>query len=210
MYVVAYKNRVIAGAMPWNRGIFEGSLEKQGIKIQLGRVAPDDLPMIIDDDAKIMQAEENRPKLNPLVEYYYGPLWDTTGAVAVANYEVHDTPIENARLNLKELAAGERYKKEVAGTTINIQDTVVTIDTNRGARDIFIQKYTLMSEGETVSWKFPEGWLTLSKQELGQIVAAGTAYVQSCFDWERGISDQIDAAQTKQELLAITIIEPTE
>ena len=210
MYVVAYKNRVIAGAMPWNRGIFEGSLEKEGIKIQLGRVPPDDLPMIINDDAKIMQVEENRPEINTMVEYYYGPLWDTTGNIAVANYEVHDTPIESTRSNLKQLAADERYKKEVLGTTINIQDTTVTIDTNRGARDIFIQKYMLMTNEETVSWKFSEGWLTLSKQELGQIVTAGTAYVQSCFDWERTISDQIDAAQTKQELLAITIIEPTE
>lgn len=210
MYAVVYKNRVIVGPMDWHRGIFEGSLEKEGVKVQLGRVAPENLPLVINEDTKITTVEENRPQLNPLVEYYYGPLWDTTGDVSIANYEVHDTPIESARLNFKEQAAAERYKKENAGTTINIQGIDVTVDTARGSRDIFVQKYMLMGEDDTASWKFPEGWLTLTKQELGSIVAAGAAYIQSCFDWEMTIASQIDAAQTKQELLAITIVEAAE
>lgn len=210
MYAVVYKNRVIVGPMDWHRGIFEGSLEKEGVKVQLARVAPEELPQIINEDAKIMLVEENRPQLNPMVEYYYGPLWDATGDKAIANYEVQDTPVEFARTNFKEQAAAERYLKETSGTTINIQGTDVTVDTARGSRDIFVQKYLLMGNNDTVNWKFPEGWLTLSKQELGSCVATGAAHVQSSFDWEANIVSQIDTAQTKEELLAIEIVKPTE
>jgi hypothetical protein len=207
MYAVVYKNRVIVGPMSWNRGIFQGSLEKEKIQVTLPRVAPQELPYVINEDAKIMEVEENRPEMNPMVEYYYGPLWDVSGTRAVANYQVNDTPIESAKLNFKEQAAAERWKKENAGTKINIQNTEVTIETDRETRNIFIQKYSIMSDNESVNWKFPEGWLTLTKTELGQVIGTGAAYIQGCFDWEKNISDEIDAATTKEELLAIEIVE---
>jgi hypothetical protein len=210
MYAVVYKNRVIVGPMVWNRAIFQGSLEKEKIKVQLPRVAPENLPYIINEDAKIMLVEENRPPLNPLVEYYYGPLWDLTGNKAVANFEVNDTAIESARYNLKQQAAEERWKRETAGTKTVIQNIEVTVDTSRDGRNIFVQKYALMADDELVNWKFPERWLTLSRSELGQAITAGATYVQSCFDWERSISDQIDSSLTKQELLAIKIVDSHE
>jgi hypothetical protein len=207
MYAVIYDNRVLVGPMNWNRGMFQGALERRGIQYTLPRTAPDDLPLIIDEHAKIMQVEEIRPELNTLVEFYYGPLWDITETKAIANYEVHDTPIESARYNLKQLAAQERYKKEILGTTATIQSQLLTIDTSRGARDIFVQTYLLMGDADTVNWKFPETWLTLTKSDLGLCVTAATQYVQECFDWELNISEEIDISDTKQELLAITIVE---
>lgn len=207
MYAVVYKDRVIVGPMNWNRAIFTGSLSKEGVTDLIPRVAPETLPHIVNDDARICAVEEQRPEMNPMVEFYYGPLWDVSGDVAIANYEVQSSPIESARVNFKQQAADERYKKEVAGTTVNIQGIDVTVDTNRGSRDIFVQKYLLMSDTDTVGWKFPEAWLTLSKADLGACVAAGAQHVQSSFDWERAIVEQIDAAETKEELLAIEIVE---
>lgn len=207
MYAVIYDNRVLVGPMNWNRGMFQGALERKGIQYPLPRTAPDNLPLTINEHAKIMRVDEIRPAMNPLVEFYYGPLWDITEETAIANYEVHDSPIESMRYNLKQVAAQERYKREVLGTTTTIQEQTVTIDTNRGARDIFVQKYLLMSDTDTVNWKFPEGWLTLTKQDLGTAVQAGAQYIQSCFDWELNIAEQIDLAQTKQDLLAIIIAE---
>lgn len=207
MYAVIYDNRVLVGPMNWNRGMFQGALERKGIQYPLPRTAPDNLPLTINEHAKIMRVDEIRPTMNPLVEFYYGPLWDITEETAIANYEVHDSPIESMRYNLKQVAAQERYKREVLGTTTTIQEQTVTIDTNRGARDIFVQKYLLMSDTDTVNWKFPEGWLTLTKQDLGTVVQAGAQYIQSCFDWELNIAEQIDLAQTKQDLLAIIIAE---
>ena len=62
-----------------------------------------------------------------------------------------------------------------------------------------------MGDADTVNWKFPETWLTLTKQDLGLCVTAATQYVQECFDWELNKSEEIDNSETKQELLAIII-----
>ena len=207
MYAVIYKNRVIVGPMDWNRGIFQGSLEKENINVGMPRVAPEILPFIINEDAKVALVEEQRPELNPMVEYYYGPLWDVSGEKAIAVYEVKDTQVEFARENFKTKAAEERWKKETAGTKVTIQGIEVSLDTSRDGRNIFIQKYSIMSENEVVNWKFPEGWITLTKSELGSIVSAGSNYIQSCFDWEKTINDEIMAATSKEDLLAIVIIE---
>jgi hypothetical protein len=205
MYAVIYKDRVIVGPMTWNRAIFQGALEKQKIDVALPRVAPEQMPMIINEDARIALVEERRPEFNPLVEYLYGPLWDLTGDMATANFDVMDSPLEAAKYNLRQQAAETRWKREESGTTTTIQSQLVTLDTSREGRNIFVQKYSLMSYDDTVNWKFPEGWFTLTKSELGQVVAVGAAYIQSCFDWEKHINDQIDAAANKAELLVIQI-----
>jgi hypothetical protein len=210
MYAVVYKNRVIVGPMNWNRGIFQGSLEKEKITKTLPRIPPEQLPFTVNDDAKIMLVEEVRPEINPMVEYYYGPLWEITETKAIANYEIHDSPIESARMNFKNQASGERWRKETAGIKLNIQNIEVTIDTTRDGRNVFAQKLSLMSENETVNWKFSEGWLTLTKAELSQIVTAIDNHIQSCFDWEKSINDSIDLATTKKQLIAIEIVEKTE
>lgn len=207
MYAVVYKEKVIVGPMNWNRAIFQGALERQKITTQLPRVAPEQLPLTVNEDAQIMAVEEIRPEMNPMVEYYYGPTWSIDNNKAIASYAVVDSPIEAARVNFKNQAADERYKKEIKGVTVEVQGTAVTVDTGRDARNIFVQKYALMADDEVVNWKFPEAWLTLTRAELGQVVAGGAAYIQGCFDWEKSICDQIDAATTKEALIAIEIVE---
>jgi len=206
MYAVVYKNRVIVGPMEWNRGIFQGSLAKEQIQVQLPRVPPDTWPLTVNSDAFIAPVQENRPDMNPMVEYYYGPLWDIQSDLVIANYDVLDQPIESCRLTFKAQAAEERYRQETSGVQHQVQGVTVTLDTSRDGRNIFVQKLSFMADSDTVNWKFPETWLLLTKSDLAGIVQAGAAHIQSCFDWEKGISDQIDAAQNKQELLAIQIL----
>jgi hypothetical protein len=98
----------------------------------------------------------------------------------------------------------------VAGTKTTIQDLEVTLDTSRDGRNVFIQKYTLMGEDDVVNWKFPEGWLTLTKTELGVAVATGAAHIQGAFDWEKAKVEEIEAAETVEALNAIVIVEPQE
>jgi hypothetical protein len=208
MYAVIYENRVIVGPMAWNRAIFQGSLAKQGVHTQLPRVVPEQLPLVINEQASIMGVEEIRPEFNPYVEYLYGPLWNILPDRAQATYAVYDSPIPAARFNLKQLTAEERYRREVAGVTHEVQGTPVTLDTSRDGKNIFVQTLALMTDDQIINWKFPECWLPLTKPDLASCVAAGAAHIQAAFDWEKQISDQIDAAETKAELLAIEILPP--
>jgi hypothetical protein len=188
--------------------MFQGALERQNITVGLPRVAPEQLPLVINEDARICAVVEQRPDINPMVEYHYGPLWDLSGELAIANYDVYDTPVDFAKPNFRAQAADERYKKETSGVAVEIQGISVTADTSREGRGIFLQALTTMPDGGTINWKFPEGWLSLTKAELTSVVQAGVSHIQAAFDWEKGINDQIDAAQSKAALLAIEIVPP--
>lgn len=211
-YAIVHKNRVILGPVSWSQKYFKTVLKVRH-RIDANNIpvnAPSELPLEIDADTKIHAVTEVRPEFNPMVEYLQGPIWDFTNDVIVANYNVLDIPIENARQNFRDLAALERYKKEEAGTTTTLQDTEIFLDTSREGRNIFLQKYLLMGDEDVINWKFPQAWLSITKEELGFVIFVGSSWIQAAFDWEKDINDQINAAETKEQLLAIEIVEESD
>lgn len=212
MYALVHKERVLVGPMKWNRGLFDAALQRTGVSGHVPRIAPkpENLPLIFDEETKIMPAKYETPPMNQKTERTYGPFWTFDDDIAIGTYAVKDKEIDTVRGELKNLAAAERYNKEIVGATTTIQDTVITLDTSRDGRNIFVQKFMMMSDDEITNWKFPEGWFAISKSELGQIVQAGAAHIQAQFDWESDINDLIDIADTLDELDAIVIVEPEE
>lgn len=208
MYVVTHNDQVILGPIPWSARMFSSVIEDDlEIKVTIFPSQKNSVPLDLGNGIKIRMAVEDRPSLNPKIQMHTGPFWTFTDTTGTHSYVPVDKPIELVKQELKQVAAAERWKKEHSGVKVTVQGTDVTVDTARGARDIFVQKYLLMADGETTTWKFPEGWLTLTKSELGQCVAAGVQHVQTQFNWESGIVDQINAAQTLQELDALVIVE---
>jgi hypothetical protein len=206
MYILHYKNRVISGPRDWNTGMFKYALESVGVNASLPGVAPQSFPFVINEDTKISECVLVYPQYNKKIEYIHGPFWDFAAPVVVGTFEVKQSSIESIKNELKSIVAAERYKNEIAGTKTTIQGLEISVDTTRGVRDIFAQKYLLMSDNETVNWKFPEGWLTLTKSELGSIVSVAVTHIQSEFNWEKTKTDQIDAAISAAELDAIILV----
>lgn len=145
--------------------------------------------------------------INTKIHKLDGPFWTyddaNTEIQAVASWEQGDKDIDLVKGELKNIIADMRWAKESLGVTLTIQGVDVWCDTSRGNRDIFLQKYTVMPDNTTINWKFPSGWLELSKAELGTIVTDGSTYIQSCFDWEAAKSALIDACTTLAELDAL-------
>jgi hypothetical protein len=211
MYVLVHKERVLVGPRDWNRPIFEDALERLKLQTLLPRRDPQTLPIVIDEDTYITNAAIVIPPHNERIETYHGPYWNFENKdLAVGTYEIKYKTLGSIRELLRNEAAAERYRREVAGTKTTIQDLEVTLDTSRDGRNIFLQKYTLMGENDVVNWKFPEGWLTLTKAELGAAVSAGAAHIQGAFDWEKAKIEEIEAADTVEELDAIVIVEQEE
>lgn len=205
MYVIIHKNRVILGILPWNCQYFTNVLcTRHGIKAKLPLNEPSvsSFPWVIDEDTKIIPAEENRPAINnPLTEYYYGPTWEFTEDKAIANYEVKPHSLDDAKTNYKAKAAQQRYGQEVSGTTITIDDVEYRVETDRNSRTKYIEKYVSM--GDSVNWKFNEGWKVLTKDQMKDIVVLADTHVQSAFDEELRLNTAIDQCESLEELEAI-------
>lgn len=206
MYAIVHKERVISGPMEWNRAMFEYSLNSVGVEYYLPRLgfSDEEMPFVIDENTKVMRAELVTPEHNEKTEGTYGPFWDFSTGVAVGTYGIKTKDLGSIREYIKKRIAVLRYEKEIAGTEVTIQDTPVFIDTNRDARNVYMQKYLAMNDTDTVNWKFGLTWLTLSKADINTIIVECQNHVQSAFDWEKQKNDLIDSASTVEELDAIT------
>lgn len=206
--LVENKQTVLLGPIFWRHRFIQSELDDLDIDYTVPPVEPNSYVKISDELEIYPIADLAIPHHDAIFEQLAGPFWNFDNQVATGHYTVLPRDLEAIKNDLRSLAAAERYRKEVAGVQVTVQNTAVTVDTSRDGRNIFVQKYTLMTDADSVQWKFPETWLTLTRSELGAVVAAGAAHVQSQFDWEGAIVDQIAAASTVDELKTIVIVEP--
>ena len=120
---------------------------------------------------------------------------------AIPTFDKVAKPLDQIRQMIKDDVAGKRYVKEAAGTQVELRPGVtVTADTSRDGRAIFVQVYGTMADDTAVDWKFPEGWFTVTKTELGAVIAGGFTYIQEQFVWEKTFVDRIDATVSIEEI----------
>ncbi len=201
-FALIQDNFVIVGPKLWNKLLFEEVLQEEcDITYTLPTRNDDGTPYIISDTVKILPITSlPEPAFNSKIQRLDGPYWNFSDTTAEMYFTVGDLPIDAVKNNLIALVAANRYSAEVGGIKMTIQGNEVSIDTNRGARDIFFQAYSVLGDTETVNWKFPECWMILSKAELGSIVEAIKAHVQTCFNWEQNKQVEINACQTLDQL----------
>jgi hypothetical protein len=202
-YAIVYKNeRVVLGPVDWSQKYFTDILDIHfQVKTHIPYDAPKELPYIINDDFVIHKVFQDLPiLLNPKAQELQGPNWDFSKNPIVCSYSVVELPMDRIKNNYKDLTASVRYKKENTTIRVEIQNTIVFIDTHRELRNQYTQKYLNMQDNSSINWKFGNKWLTLTKQDLSIIINAIDRYVQSSFDWEKNICGQIDSATTVDNL----------
>lgn len=218
------ENRTVVhlGPIPWRQRFIQSEIDDLELDFTVPPVEQGYIR--INDNFEIFPiAETVSPQIDPTFEQPVGPFYqyvsetvvlnpdrpegmpEQTSVVlkAIANYNKVDRPLPDIKATIKTLAASQRYAKEIAGTSVTVGDATVTADTSRDGRNIFVQALSLMADNATVDWKFPEGWLTLTKAQLGTVVGAGAAHIQAQFDWEKSINDSVDAAQDVAALKVI-------
>lgn len=216
MYVITDHNNgnfVILGPIEWKpRYISDILYDEFFEEVALTKEDESRVPFDILPGVTVRRCQATHEDINPKINRLEGPYWqydDANAEVqATAAWIKVDKPMDQVKSELKAIVADLRWRKENKGVVLTIRNSEVWCDTSRGNRDVFLQKYSLMSEGDTINWKFPgDIWLNLSKAELGYIVSSGVAYIQSCFDWEAAQDGIIDACTTLEELDALTFEE---
>jgi len=211
MYVITHHHdydEVLLGPINWNPRFIASVLRTDlDLDFTPSILASDEqrVPYEVLPNVWIRKVTTVNEDINPKIHTLMGPYWTYNGTEAVAEYRKQDKPLDIVKAELKQIVTAKRYEKEVAGIKVTIQGVEVTVDTARDNRDVFVQKYLLMSDTDTVEWKFPETWLTLTKSDLGLAVQGGVAHVQSQFSWENTKHNEIDACASLDDLDAIVL-----
>lgn len=196
--IVENRQTVHLGPMPWRQRMFQEELND--LEVEFTVPATPQNYIKINDNFEIFPVSLEQPPYLYEFESLSGPTWEYTENTANGTYTVYTLEVPQIKNTLISITASQRYDKENSGTTTNIQNQTVTIDTSREGRAIFVQAYSIMQDGTTIDWKFPETWLTLTKDELKLVVDTGAGYVQTQFNWEKTVTDLINNATTVEEL----------
>lgn len=191
-YLLVENREIIhLGPMEWRQRFFQSELNDMEVEFTVPPVEQGYLQ--VNGSLEFIPIASVEVPEADMFEELVGPTWTYVNNEAFGVYTKRAGNVEAAKGNMKNMTAARRYERENTPFLYTVQGQQVTVDASRDNRNIFIQKYQLMADNDTVQWKFPEGWLTLTKNELGAIVLAGAAHIQTQFDWEKNICDQIDA-----------------
>ena len=217
MFLITKKsnNQVIIGPRStWHQKLIQSAIDEEfeddGISITVPNTAPESGTSISEVIFYNVVDIGIVGEFNPKTQNTNGPFFNfPEGLGLVEQYWLPiDKPIDIVKTELSALVAASRWKLETSGTKITLQGLEITLDTNRGSRDIFTQSLLLGSTG--TNWKFNEGWLVLSNADLQTIVNAITTHVQSAFEWENSKLTAITSAVSLDELNLIEVLHPSQ
>jgi hypothetical protein len=152
------------------------------------------------------------PTLDPIYQYPIGPTYTYANNVAAQIWSVGTLDIPVIKTNLKALAASVRYNKEIAGTSVTLPSSSITISlsTDRTIRSQTVSQIeaiaSSIASGGTVIYKTSGLFLNLTYADCVAILTTLATYVQTQFNWEQTIDASINDATT---LTALEGIEAT-
>ena len=210
MYGLIHNGQIKVGPRTWLKSAFVEYLNEEGISFDTNELPlrnPDTVFSLVKSDWKILPVGKiDETPYDSLFEQPAGPFWTIKEDHIVGFMDKADKSVEMTKGHMRELLAYNRWKAETSGITVNVQGTDVFVDTSREGRQIFFDTYLSMSENDTTVWKFPQAWLTLTKNELGYIVTQGKNHIQNCFEWEKNTLELIENAATLNDLKIISLI----
>lgn len=206
MHAIIINGEVTFNPRMYHKTHFEQHLVSQGIIVQL----PFTIDGVYDASNTVHIVPATilpLPSYNPRIQYLSDVEWHILVDRVEGHVNVLDRDLADAKKEMKQILASNRYSKECTPIQHVVQGQTVTIETIRDDRHIWFQSLMLLGENEVQPFKFPveQIWIVLTKSDIQSIVAAIRSHVQSCFNQEAIIAAQIDAASTLSDLITINI-----
>lgn len=111
--------------------------------------------------------------------------------------------LEQAKADKKAAAKFMRQNKEASSVLVG----TVAVATDPESQAKINGALTAMQNGflDQVQWKGDNGWVSLNLSAITTVARAVTQHVQDCFNWEKAVIEQIDAATNIEEVNAINL-----
>lgn len=210
LYALLHNNEIKVGPRDYHRIPFLEYMIEEKLVFSIDSVPVNyngSDPIVLGDNLSIVAVTGEKPAYNYSTEQLEGPFYTITPTLITENYTIADRPIDIAKNILKSDLSANRYNEETKPIKVIIQEIEITVNTDRTLdRYVWDRIYSRMNEGDTRQFKFSNDlWINLTKSDVNLIANAVDNHIQSVFDWESGLVQQIDAATTKAELEAINI-----
>lgn len=204
MFVLVHNNSVILGPVKWSRYRFENAIQEEcDYSVSLLDRNDNFLAINVTDDIKILPVITSpNPEFNAKIQILHGPFWEFTAEAAISSYQVVPLPVDAVKNQLKAQAADIRWQK------LNQKVEVNGVHYGTDSQTTLALQQAFVSNLEQLNWKVnSDTWVELTQTHVNDILAAISAHIQICFDWEKSKVDEINACSTLEELDAIVVDE---
>lgn len=205
--LVENKTTVLLGPITWKARFIQSELDDLEVDYTISPTEPNSYLKISDTIEIYPVPEYVTPEHDTLYQQLAGPFWTFENQTASAMFEVLDRPIEWVKGDLKGLIAQERYNRQNKGTTVDINGQTISVGTDTESLNKYVALLNAIGANDTINYKSNIGFVIIGKSDLQNIVDTINTYIQTQFNWEKGIYESIDAASTVEQLKSIIIKE---
>jgi hypothetical protein len=210
MFALVYQDQLILGPIEFNYRLINSALSED-LETDY-KISPADyanVPIIFDEDTKILPARKEIPPNDPRFQSLGGPSHTIYEDEVVFNYTVSDKSLTQIKDEYKSKLPPVRWTKENQIIPITIQGQEIQVSTSRENRLALVSK--MISTEEPYHFKFNQDtWIQVTKEELQYILSQIDAKVQEAFDWELNKIEEINACETGEEVYQVEILPPVE
>jgi hypothetical protein len=209
MWALINGETIQVGPREWNRWVFQEWIQENlDLLISLPQQKLDNDVISVSDTVNIVPVVMDAdPSYNSKTQALSGPELVVTSNLVTGSYQVVDLPAYFVQNTLLDHISSVRYNQEISGTTAQVQGQTVRVATDRVSRTSWT--HAVIGGGDSLNWKFDNStWLTLSNSDIQAVSNAILAHVNAAFDWEKSISEQIQAAQDLATLDSIDLQYP--
>jgi hypothetical protein len=206
MYALVNGQELLLGPIAFNYRMINSVLEEE---LELDyRVTSQDyknVPIIIAEDIRIIPARNDIPEFDPRFQGVSQTSRTITNDEVVFTYTVSDKTLEQIKGEYKVGVKPERQRRENTSIEVTINNSTITVSTDRENRLALIAKY--VAGPGPHNFKFDNGtWLEITTEDLQTIIQAVDVKVQEAYDWELAKLQEIDACETKEAIYAVEIV----
>jgi hypothetical protein len=210
MYALVNGQELLLGPIAFNYRMINSVLEEE---LELDyRVTSQDyknVPIIITEDIRIIPARNDIPEFDPRFQTASQTSHTITDDEVVFTYTISDKTLEQIKGEYKAGVKPERQRRENTSIEVTINNSAITVSTDRENRLALIAKY--VAGPGPHNFKFDSGtWLQITTEDLQTIIQSIDLKVQEAYDWELAKLQEIDACETKEEVYEVEIVPPVE
>lgn len=205
MYALVHQNQVILTQGNWNPIMFNNVLaEECGVSKRVYVADEENVPLVFNEDTKILKYFDLKPNYNSRTEWIDGPIYEINETHVVGSYTIKPLDLDIAKGNLKNQLPGLRYGKEIQTIQALVQNKFVNIKTDRDTRAI-LSANALGCGDSYVNWKFDNQWMQLTKDDLISLLQQINNATQEAYDWEYSKMLEIDNCKTLEQIDQVII-----
>jgi hypothetical protein len=209
MYALVNGQELLLGPIAFNYRMINDELEELEVDYRVTSQDYQNVPIVITEDIKILPARNEIPEYNPRFQTASQTSHTIADDEVVFVYTVEDKTLGQIKEEYKLGVKPERQRRENTSIEVTINNSGITVSTDRENRLALIAKY-IAGPGPH-NFKFDNGtWLQITTEDLQTIIQAVDTKVQEAYDWELAKLQEIDACETKEEVYEVEIVPPVE